>query len=105
VVWEGVKSLFSKPVTRRYPFEGSPAPEGYKGRHFWDPKKCTYCGVCAINCPARVITVDKANREYHLDLRGCIFCGRCEDTCPFDAIHLTKDYSMSSAKKEEMEID
>jgi len=104
VLDKSLKWFFRKPLTREYPFEESPAPEGYRGKHRRDKKKCTYCGVCARNCPTGAIRVDSVKKKYSLDLGKCIFCGRCEEACPFDAIHLTRDYAMASKKRRELFI-
>lgn len=46
---------------------------------------CIACGICAKNCPAKVITIkDKAE----IDLSGCIRCFCCQELCPHDAVEI-----------------
>jgi len=48
-------------------------------------EKCKRCGICAINCPVKVITGDK-EVGYSILQDNCIKCGRCFDVCKFKAI-------------------
>jgi formate hydrogenlyase subunit 6/NADH:ubiquinone oxidoreductase subunit I len=51
--------------------------------------------LCAVNCPAAAITINKEKKEWTVDIGKCIFCGRCEDVCP------TKPKSVFLGKKYE----
>jgi NADH-quinone oxidoreductase subunit I len=39
--------------------------------------------------------VEKAPKEFEINMLRCIFCGMCEEACPEDAIFLEKDYELS----------
>jgi len=59
-----VKNLFSRPVTRRYPFKDIREPfPGYRGSIHFDSNKCDLCGDCARVCPADAIEVSLENRQ------------------------------------------
>ena len=99
------KNLFSKPMTVRFPHESIPIPDGYRGEHAYDMKKCISCGLCAKICPNRAIEMIEVSEEYKnkypktypkIDLGKCCFCGLCEDICSKDAIKLTKNFFLST---------
>ncbi len=61
---------------------------------------CDGCGVCADNCPKKVIAwtppvvtngrlVKKPTVDF--DVNSCIFCGECATICPLDALKMTID--------------
>ena len=45
-------------------------------------KKCTKCGLCAINCPVEAIPIDAPKKT---DSTKCISCMRCVSICPSKA--------------------
>ena len=56
------------------------------GKPVQDPSKCIYCTLCARNCPAGALTVDRKAKTWVLDEDLCIACGTCQGACPKDAI-------------------
>jgi len=54
-----------------------------------DPEKCDKDGICAIECPAHIITMTKQGPE---PIKGaeafCIQCGHCVAVCPKAALSL-----------------
>jgi NADH:ubiquinone oxidoreductase subunit F (NADH-binding)/(2Fe-2S) ferredoxin/NAD-dependent dihydropyrimidine dehydrogenase PreA subunit len=50
-----------------------------------DAEKCTGCGACAHNCPAKAITGEK-KKAHTINRELCIKCGICHDTCKFGAV-------------------
>lgn len=96
-----VKNLFSRPVTRRYPFKDIREPfPGYRGSIHFDSDKCDLCGDCARVCPADAIEVSLENRQITYDLFKCIYCGNCVETCLQQAISQDKYYTKPAATKE-----
>ena len=51
--------------------------------------KCRSCGICAKNCPAKVITIVKG-KGARVDLSGCIRCYCCQELCPFKAVTIKR---------------
>lgn len=95
-------------VTAPYPLGPEPNPPGdmFRGKVEVDIEKCIGCGGCANVCPAGVIRIkdegEKRIMEY--DLYNCIYCGRCAEVCPENAIVNSKEYQISTNKKEELFI-
>ncbi len=86
-------------------------PEGYRGaptlvKDEDGREKCVSCQLCEFVCPPRAIRivpgeipfhsphskVEKAPKEFDIDMIRCIYCGLCEEVCPEEAIFLRKDY-------------
>jgi len=98
--------IFKKPFTREYPAVKVQVPEGYRGRHTFDPEKCISCGLCERDCPAKAIELvevsGKRMPKFYLD--RCIFCYQCAESCPRDAIKLSTTFEMSTTEKKELLI-
>ncbi len=90
------RSLFTRPVTERYPFERRPTPERLRGQLTFDATKCTGCKICVRDCPAFAVdlqVVDKATKRFvmrfHTD--RCTFCAQCVVSCNFDALGMSHE--------------
>ena len=46
--------------------------------------------------------VEKAPKEFDINMLRCIFCGYCQEVCPEEAIFLMKDYSLTGTSREEL---
>lgn len=82
-------------VTLPYPAQAQPVPEKFRGRPIFDAAKCTGCGGCANNCPAREILVFDVCQEIRILKylgRRCAYCGRCADVCPEKAITMSHEF-------------
>ena len=124
-IFEGFKitarHFFKKKVTMEYPEEKWTVPEGYRGAPYLvkDPDqrvKCVSCQLCEFVCPPKAIkitppgtvgapeagNVEKAPKEFKIDMLRCIFCGFCQEVCPEEAIFLMKDYSLTGESRQEM---
>ena len=77
-----LKSMVSKPATRRYPFEAQVYTERTRGHVENDIEKCILCGICVKACPATALTVDKEARTWTIDRFSCVQCMACVRSCP-----------------------
>ena len=50
----------------------------------WDESLCTFCGICANNCPQDAIVVEA--KSFKVDESLCWRCGRCVRVCPEKAL-------------------
>lgn len=113
ILGEVLRNLLKKSVTIRYPVvrEVTVAP-AYRGRHYADLMKCTGCSLCAIDCPANAIVMEKLSQQLKHNPRGiypvvdygkCVFCYQCVFVCPVKAYVTTEvfemaDYSTSNSR-------
>jgi hydrogenase-4 component H len=82
-------------VTLPYPTEAKPVAANFRGRPIFDANKCTGCGGCANNCPAREILIFDVCQEIRILKylgRRCTYCGRCADVCPEKAITMSQEF-------------
>lgn len=49
---------------------------------------CVYCTLCAKQCPAGAITVDRAEKVWKVDQDACAKCGICVEKCPKKCLSL-----------------
>lgn len=83
------RNLFSRPVTRNYPYERRPDFPGVRGRLMIDGEKCIFCGMCMRKCPSNAITVTrKPEASWQFDRFRCIVCGACVEGCPKKCLRL-----------------
>lgn len=116
-----LRHLLKPTVTLEYPEQRPPIPTGYRGvpTLVKDPngrEKCVSCQLCEFVCPPKAIRitpgeipadaptahVEKAPKEFEIDMLRCIYCGFCQEVCPEEAIWLQNQYSMSGYTRAEM---
>lgn len=108
-----LKTLFTPPVTRRYPKEKRPAQPGFRGLHALAKDddgniKCVGCGLCGAYCPSSCIYIyttegedhSKVVDRYEIELLRCVYCGFCVEACPYGAISLSEHYEYSDYSRE-----
>ena len=90
------KSLFRRPATELYPAVRQRNPARLRSFLKLNNEKCTGCGLCALDCPAKAIQVTMLDRKekrfiytYHAD--QCLFCGQCVETCNQDSLVMVND--------------
>lgn len=116
-----LRHFFRPKVTMQYPEEKWVVPEGYRGAPLLvkdqeGRTKCVSCQLCEFVCPPRAIriippgpeqipaagNVEKAPKEFEINMLRCIFCGYCQEVCPEEAIFLQDDYSLTGLTRNEM---
>jgi formate hydrogenlyase subunit 6/NADH:ubiquinone oxidoreductase subunit I len=105
-----VTSLFKRPVTEKYPFEKTPAPDRLRGKLQWNPEKCTGCCLCNKDCPSNAIELivldKKAKRfvmEYHAD--RCTYCAQCVQNCRFECLSMSHEqWELAALNKQPFEV-
>jgi len=116
-----ISHFFSKKVTMQYPEEKWVVPPNYRGAPYLvkdqeGRTKCVSCQLCEFVCPPKAIrimppgpsgapdvgNVEKAPREFEINMLRCIFCGFCQEVCPEEAIFLMQDYSLTGSSRDEL---
>lgn len=108
LIKEVLKWVVSRPVTIEYPKEETEVEPGFRGRHYADLSRCVGCSLCAIDCPARAIVMEKVPPEYEVPKKNprrlypvvnyfkCVFCYRCVAVCPVNAYVTTNEYRLAT---------
>ncbi len=124
------RTLFTRPITVRYPFGPLELPPYFRGKVIIEPTLCTGCGACVRDCPAFALELerksDALNKAEELALskaeglvlskaegsKGheefrlihyhdrCAYCGQCQDVCRQGAIRLTSEYVPAAADRD-----
>ena len=103
--------FWKKKITMQYPEEKWTVPPNYRGAPYLVKDQ-----VCEFVCPPKAIritppgpggspqagNVEKAPREFEINMLRCIFCGFCQEVCPEEAILLMKDYSLTSFARKDL---
>jgi Ni,Fe-hydrogenase III small subunit/NAD-dependent dihydropyrimidine dehydrogenase PreA subunit len=90
--------------TAPFPNKEMKMPERYLGLPSIYGSKCVSdCRKCIESCP--VSCINKTGKGISIDLGICIFCGNCAKECPSGAITFSKDYPMSTRKRDDLVID
>src|SRR5438132_5819970 len=55
--YSGLRHLFHRSYTLRFPEQRLVVEKGYRGRHLLHLDRCTGCGICAWICPEKCITI------------------------------------------------
>jgi NADH-quinone oxidoreductase chain I len=118
-----VRSFFTPPVTRLYPYERPPLEPRYFGAPslLWDDKVdeivCVACNICARSCPDDCIhltgekyeggktTKKNIVKDYFIDLGRCSYCGICVEVCPFDANEMSPHFELSTYDRQQLVYD
>ncbi len=92
-------NLFSKPVTRLYPYTPRIYPERTRGHIEIDIEECIFCGICSKKCPPAIIRVDRPNKIWDIESLGCIQCGFCVEVCPKKCLYMKQTYTQPDTYK------
>lgn len=101
-----VRSLFSRPVTEKYPFEKRKPPERLRGELVWNPQNCSGCMLCVKDCPANaleLITLDRKNKRFVMryNVDRCTYCAQCVQSCRFKCLAMSNEqYELAALTKQ-----
>ncbi len=118
------KNFLKPKVTIEYPDQRPALPAGYRGaptlvKDSEGREKCVSCQLCEFVCPSKAIRVtpgsidsgseyayiEKAPKEFKINMLRCIYCGLCEEACPEKAIVLQDTYALNSTSREDLIFD
>jgi len=123
------RQMFKPEITLQYPEQRPEIRDDYRGapglvRDDEGREKCVSCQLCEFICPPRAIViqpgeirqaadspeqgpdnVEKAPKEFFIDMLRCIYCGYCEEVCPEEAIFMTNVYELNGASRAELVHD
>ncbi len=124
------KQMFKKEITLQYPEERQQFYDDYRGapglvKDQEGREKCVSCQLCEYICPPKAIVikpgeiggpdnvaetevnenVEKAPKEFFIDMLRCIYCGYCEEVCPEEAIFMTSMYELNGQTRAELVHD
>lgn len=106
-----LKRLFTKPTTEFYPFVKKELPPrsrillAVKRKEDGSPI-CQACGICANQCPDRVIRVTadpeekRKAKDFSVNIGRCTFCGLCAEACPFNGLYFTQDFELADYSRD-----
>jgi Ni,Fe-hydrogenase III small subunit/NAD-dependent dihydropyrimidine dehydrogenase PreA subunit len=78
-------------------------PEHFRGRPVLDRSRCEpECSLCQEACPTEAI---QAGAQPVIDLGRCLFCTDCLRSCPAGAISFTRDYRLSTDRREDLRLE
>lgn len=111
MVTDVVRSFFQKPVTQKYPFERTAAPDRFRGKLVWDLSKCTGCQLCIKDCPAdalELITIDRATKRFVMRFHSdrCTYCAQCVVNCRFKCLELShEEWELAALNKDPFTVN
>lgn len=117
------KQMFEPDITLQYPEERPEIADDYRGapglvKDQQGREKCVSCQLCEYICPPKAIVIEpgeapddstydysgieKAPKEFYIDMLRCIYCGYCEEICPEQAIFMTDVYELNAETRQEL---
>jgi ech hydrogenase subunit F len=94
-----LKSLFRKPITRKYPFEKREPFARSRGSIEIDINACIFCGICKRRCPSLAIDVIKEDKIWEIERLRCISCNYCVECCPKKCLSMNTSYTAPTTKR------
>ena len=120
-LWITLKNFFKPKVTLEYPDQRPMLPAGYRGaptlvKDSYGREKCVSCQLCEFVCQSKAINVtpgeidpssdyafiEKAPKDFEINMLRCIYCGLCQEVCPEKAIVLQNEFSINADSREKL---
>lgn len=100
-----LRSLFTRAYTAKFPFAPHIPSVNFRGKPYYDEKKCIGCTACVNVCPSGALSFrdecSKENAQRRLTVRWdiCIECGQCQLNCPTEeGIKLSGEFDISTTE-------
>ena len=87
-----LRNFLTEKATRLYPYDVRKPFANVRGELVNQIEKCTFCGICAMKCPSKCITVDKKTATWVCDPFICVYCGVCVSVCPKKTLYQKEMY-------------
>ena len=100
---ELVRTLFRQRSTVSFPFKPLEPPPYFRGKVIIESELCSGCGLCARDCPAFALELERMGRgEFRLlHYRDrCAYCGQCADSCQQGAITLVSECVQATPRRD-----
>jgi formate hydrogenlyase subunit 6/NADH:ubiquinone oxidoreductase subunit I len=97
-------TLLAERITVPFPFAPAELTAEFRGRiTITDEVLCKGCGLCARDCPALALELERHDRErfrliHYCD--RCAYCGQCADSCPLHIIVLSNELVSPSQERD-----
>lgn len=91
-----LRNFLTEKATRLYPYDVRKPFANARGELVNQIEKCTFCGICAMKCPSKCITVDKKTATWTCDPFVCVYCGICVSACPKKTLYQKVMYRKSA---------
>lgn len=89
-----LESFTNSRATVSYPSTPLKLPPEHRGAVMLLAEKCVGCGLCARDCPAKALVLEKKSRGSYRLVHypaNCAYCGQCEESCVHHAIYHSND--------------
>jgi formate hydrogenlyase subunit 6/NADH:ubiquinone oxidoreductase subunit I len=98
------RTLLAERVTVQFPFVPAELPADFRGRvTVVDETLCRGCGLCAHDCPAFALELERYDREHFRLIHyrdRCAYCGQCADNCTSHVIVLSNKLVSPTQKRD-----
>ena len=89
------RTLRAERITVQFPFAPAELPDDFRGQvTIVEEASCKGCGLCARDCPALALELERHDREHFRLIHyrdRCAYCGQCADCCPSHVIVLASE--------------
>jgi Ni,Fe-hydrogenase III small subunit/ferredoxin len=94
-----------KSRTSAFPKRPPELPDRFRGRPRILRDRCpAACRICETACPTGALAMKPRSGVPAIDLGKCLFCTDCMRACPRGAVEFSKEYRLSSRRREELVI-